>query len=89
MKVKATRTDRVEVDVTPLEVFNALKMHLFSAYNIPLNGYIKDEKIIVDEEYHTSHSWFEERVVHANPSKDQLEVVNVVKSLASLINKQT
>jgi hypothetical protein len=87
MKVMATKTEYVEVDVKPLDAFTALKRHLFHARGIPFGAYIKDGKIVVDQEYHTSHSWFEEKVMAAEPSKDQLEVISTMKSLAALIDK--
>lgn len=87
MKVKATKTEVVEVDVNTLDMFNALKTYLFNTYRIPSDAYIKDGKIIVDQEYHTSHSWFEEKVVFDKPSEDQLEVINTVRSLAGLMDK--
>lgn len=87
MKVKATKTEVVEVDVNTSDMFKALKTYLFNTYNIPLDACIKDGKIIVDTEYHTSHSWFEEIVVFDKPSEDQLEVMNTVRSLAGLMDK--
>ena len=87
MKVKATKTEYVEVEVAPIEAFDALKRYMFRAYDIPFGAYIKDGKILVDREYHTSPSWFEEKVMAAEPSKDQLEVISTMKSLAALIDK--
>ena len=85
MKVKGshTTTTRVEVDVEPVDAYKELKRLILTAHGFPVNAYVNNKnEIVVDEEYHTSHSWFEEKIINPKPTNDQLKIFEDLKNFA-------
>lgn len=81
MKVKGshTTTNVVEVDVRPDDALKELVALMKDAHGFPRDSYVNEKgQIVRDEEYYTSHSWFEERIVNANPTPAQLEVFTAI-----------
>ena len=81
MKVKGshTTTNVVDVDVRPDDALKELVALMKDAHGFPRDSYVNEKgQIVRDEEYYTSHSWFEERIVNANPAPAQLEVFTAI-----------
>lgn len=81
MKVKGshTTTTYVDVDVRPDDALKELVGLIKDAHGFPRDSYVNEKgQIVRDEEYHTSHSWFEERIVNAHPTPAQLEVFTAI-----------
>lgn len=85
MKVKGSHTSStyVEVEISPSDAFKALKKLILDAHGFPYDAYVNSKgQIVVDEEYYTSHSWFEEKMINANPTPSQLKVFEDIQNFA-------
>ena len=80
-----TTSRRVDLAVEPRDLFDALKRHVLAKQGIRFDAYEKNGKIMVEEEYHTSHSWFEEKVLIDNPTNAQLKAIQTLKAIAELL----
>jgi hypothetical protein len=89
MKVKGshTTTTDVEVDISPSDAFKALKKLILDAYGFPYDACVNSKgQIVVDVEYYTSHSWFEEKIINPNPTNEQLKVFEDIKNFAQQLD---
>ena len=80
-----TTSRRVDLSVEPQELFEALRQHVLAKQKIRVGAYEKDGKIMLEEEHHTSHSWFEESVLIEKPTKSQLKALRTLSDLAELL----
>ena len=91
MRINGTETTsrKVELNVSPREVFKSLRTEVFlklklSTYDIP---FIKDGKIMVEEEEHGHMTYWTTKVLIETPSQDQLDAIKTFEMLYALIQK--
>ena len=86
MRVKGSHTTCIEVDVDAASACRSLKAEVFTRAKINrFNVYIHNGKICTDEEMHGSHSWFEHLVVVAEPTEQQLKLVEGFNAIEELL----
>jgi len=90
MKLKGYErvTRSVSIDVSPMDAVAQLKALVFNEHKLPIDGYIDNKgQLVIDTEYHTSHSWFETTVVVQKPTKQQLGLIKLFSELYDLVQK--
>lgn len=73
MIIKGSRTiqERIDVEVSELDIINAYKRILAKKFDLPINAYLADGKVMEDEEVYTSHSWTNTRVIRDATEMDE------------------
>lgn len=57
--ITGAKTESVVVSASPLYVVSSIKIFLYNHYRIPLGAYIKDGKLVYNEQYGGHHTWTE------------------------------
>ncbi len=60
MKIKARRTEDIEVTVNSRDVIQSLKLHFYKSINLPVDSTIKDGHWYIVEDMHPSGNWQQE-----------------------------
>jgi hypothetical protein len=60
MKIKARRTEDIEVTVDSRDVIQSLKLQFYMSINLPIDSTIKDGYWYIVEDMHPSGSWQQE-----------------------------
>lgn len=84
MKIKARRTvvDYIDVDVSPLDALDAIRKWLLTKNEIDVDAFVyRDGKIKVYDEYGDL------KLVKDSPTADELELMEVLSKMSSLIKK--
>jgi hypothetical protein len=88
MKVRATeRTSRfVDVEIAPREAYDALMADIADRLGIPKDVFLKDGKLYESEEQHGgSHSWTNDVLILASPTKEHLAFISIRDDLNELL----
>ena len=89
MKVKGSFTTHTEVEIDTVDAFRALRNEVLGGLDIPPNAYIDENNSLVrDEEYHTSHSWFEKIVIDRRPNQNKLDLIRAFKTIAAELDRK-
>jgi len=81
VRVRAKKVeDHVDVIVGLETIYNIVRGAVCEAYNVPPDAFIEDGNLMVEEEYHTSHSWYEKKVIRAATPTD-VEAINALEVL--------
>jgi hypothetical protein len=81
-------TRNVSIDVNPMDAVAQLKALVFNEHKLPTDVYIDSKgQLVIDTEYHTSHSWFETTVAVSKPTKQQLGIIKLFNELYELVQK--
>lgn len=72
-----TKVEMVDIEVSPYDLYFALRREVLSKFDLPGECYLKRGQVVIDEEYHTSHSWTETVMLQPKPTA---EVVAVIKA---------
>lgn len=91
MKVKGTETTsrEVNIQISPRDVFTSLRTEVFSALKLPCYDipFVKDGKIMVEEEEHGHTTYWTTKVLTEQPSEDQLNAIETFQKLSTLMQK--
>lgn len=88
MKIKAAVSEYREVEVNPWDAWAMLKKEVLAAEGIRSDAYVDNRnRIVAEDEYHTSHSWTETVVVIAEPTKEQIDLVNAFTHISRALAK--
>ena len=84
-----TTSRKVELNVSSREVFVSLRREVFSKLKLPTYDipFVKDGKILVEEEQHGHTTYWTTEVVAEKPTKDQLEAIDAFQKLNDLMQK--
>ena len=89
MKVKGSFKTHTEVEIDTVDAFRALRNEVLRDAGIPPDAYIDENNCLVrDEEYHTSHSWFEKIVIDKRPSQNKLYLIRAFKTIAAELDRK-
>ena len=83
MKISGKETQLIDLEVDPKDVIQLTINMLQTDADLRENYYIKDGKVLKDEEHHTSHSYFVTEKVRDAVEKDHT-VIEMVKYLQEL-----
>lgn len=88
MKVQGIQCIRkpITIEVSPREVYQNIRSHLLSKLKLPDDSRIEGDKIIVEEEYHTSHSYFVKNELK-DTSPEQYEALTIILQMDRLVHK--
>jgi hypothetical protein len=81
MKVRASKTEYTDVQINPADVIDQLEHHWKSSVNRSGQD-IRNERW--EQEYHTSHSWDEDK---GPLTQEELNVHNAFKVMRELMKK--
>jgi hypothetical protein len=91
MKVKGTETTsrEVNISISPRDVFTSLRTEVFSKLKLPSYDvpFIKDGKILVEEEEHGHTTSWSTKVLFEVPSANQLDAIKTFEMLNTLMQK--
>ena len=84
-----TTSRKVELNVSPREVFVALRREIFSKLKLPTYDipFIENGKLVVEEEEHGHTTYWTKKVLFEVPSQDQIDAVETFASLSALMQK--
>jgi hypothetical protein len=89
MRVTGSYTTSAVIDVDPIEVFKALRVEVLNGAGFHASCYLDEKnRIVRDEDYHTSHSWSETQVVVEKPSKEDIELFLAFKTIGQRLDLQ-
>ena len=89
MKVKGTRTLVEEVNITPGDALDALRMELYQFLGLRKGIYFNEKgQAVIDVERHGHNSYFETEVYIDKPSKLQTEIVRAFDLIESTLVSQ-
>jgi len=84
MKVEGIKKERVTVEISDREITQIIINKILKTFEIPPQSFISDEgKLMEWKEYHTSHSWIQDRKIRdaTNEDKAVFLVINKLKEL--------
>ena len=91
MRINGTETTsrKVELTVSPRDVFTSLRAEVFAKLKLPTYDipFVKDGKILVEEEQHGHTTYWTTEVVADKPSQDQIDAIETFQKLIALIQK--
>ena len=91
MRINGTETTsrKVELNISPREVFVSLRAEVFAKLKLPTYDipFIKDGKILVEEEQHGHTTYWTTEVVANKPSQDQIDAIETFHKLNTLMQK--
>lgn len=81
--------DRVSVQVIgdvwidPARVTSSLREHIYNKLQIPAGAYLdKQNRLCVDEDHYTSHSWTTTKIIDEAPSQEIVEVIHAFRTIS-------
>jgi len=74
MRVTATHSKRIEVELDDSTVKQIVIGEFRNIFDLPETAYIKDDKVMISKEYYTSHSWYEEEIVREATEEDKIAI---------------
>lgn len=84
MKVTGIKSELVHIEISDREITDIIVKKIREAFNIPCQSWIAgDGKLMEWTEYHTSHSWSEDKFVRVATEEDKA-ALTVIKKLKEL-----
>ena len=80
MKVNARHTKEVTVELDDLTIREIILSKFYEIFDLREDVYLKDDKLMYDIEYYTSHSWYDEKVLRDATEEDKV-ALQVLKKL--------